>query len=238
MPYCAKCGVEVDDSYKNCPLCHFPIPDISIDHKQAVEPRFPDVKDVYMQLAVDFKKKLFYAMTLLLLGNAIGFIYVNFMTEGRLSWALYTGITFFSLWVYLIFIFRYVRSISKSIIGVGINTLVLLAGLDIINGKFEWFVPLGLPAVFMALVFLLINYYMWMKSKNKGLHTVAFSLFLIIGYCVGLEFFISGYLHGVSTLIWSVTVTMNILPLALLLLYIHYQIPAWIKEEIKKRFHI
>ena len=28
MPYCAKCGVEVENGVKNCPLCKFPIPDI------------------------------------------------------------------------------------------------------------------------------------------------------------------------------------------------------------------
>lgn len=238
MPYCSKCGVEVGNEHDNCPLCHFPIPDISVAHEPEREERFPDVKNIYTQLALDFKRKSFYALTFLLLGNAIGLMYTNFMIDGELSWSLYTGITFFALWVYLIFIFRYVRSIAKSIIGVGINTLVLLAVLDVINGSFEWFVPLGLPAVFMALIFLLINYYMWMKSKNKGLHTVAFSLFLVIGYCIGLEFFINEYLHEESVLVWSINVALNILPWSLLLLYIHYQIPLWIKEEIRKRFHI
>ncbi len=238
MPYCSKCGVEVEQTNKNCPLCHFPIPDVTIDHELEIENRFPDVKNIYTQLALDFKNKAFYALTFLLLGNAIGLMYTNFMLDGELSWSLYSGITFFALWVYLIFIFRYVKSISKSIIGSAINTLLLLAVLDVINGKFEWFVPLGLPAVFMALVFLLINYYMWIKSKNKGLHTVAFSLFLGIGYCIGLEFFINQYIHNSGVLIWSVNVALNIVPWALLMLYIHYQIPVWIKEEIKKRFHI
>lgn len=238
MPYCSKCGVEVGNEHDNCPLCHFPIPDISVNHEPEVEERFPDVKNIYTQLALDFKRKAFYALTFLLLGNAIGLMYTNFMIDGELSWSLYSGITFFALWVYLIFLFRYVKSISKSIIGAGINTLVLLAVLDVINGSFEWFVPLGLPAVFMALIFLLINYYMWMKSKNKGLHTVAFSLFLVIGYCIGLEFFINEYAGNDDVLIWSINVALNILPWSLLLLYIHYQIPVWIKEEIKKRFHI
>jgi len=238
MPYCSKCGVEVGSGHENCPLCHFPIPDITVEHKREEEDRFPTAKNVYTQLATDFKKKSFYAMTLLFLGNAIGLMYTNFMIEGKLSWSLYSGITFFALWVYLFFIFRYVKSISRSIIGASINTLVLLAVLDWINGDFEWFIPLGLPAVFMALIFILINYYMWMKSKNRGLHTVAFSLFLIIGYCIGLEFFISLYMGESAVLIWSVNVMMNIMPLALMMLYIHYQIPLWIKEEIKKRFHI
>jgi len=238
MPYCSKCGVEVGAEHNNCPLCHFPIPDITVDHEREVEERFPDVKNIYTQLAMDFKNKAFYALTFLLLGNAIGLMYTNYMFDGYLSWSLYSGITFFAMWVYLIFVFRYVKSISKSIIGVAINTLLLLAVLDVINGKFEWFVPLGLPAVFMALIFMLINYYMWMKSKNKGLHTLAFSLFLVIGYCIGLEFFITLYKHETIALIWSVNVALNVVPWALLMLYIHYQIPVWIKEEIKKRFHI
>jgi len=238
MPYCAKCGVEVGSENDNCPLCHFPIPDITVDHAPERENRFPDVKNIYEQLAMDFKRKAFYTLTFLLLGNALGLMYSNYMINGELSWSLYTGITFFTLWVYLIFIFRFVQSIRKSIIGAGINTLVYLAVLDGINGSFEWVIPLGLPAVFMALIFLLINYSIWIKSKNKGLHTVAVSLFLVIGYCIGLEYFINLYKPGDHVLIWSINVALNILPWALLMLYIHFQIPVWLKEEIKKRFHI
>lgn len=238
MPYCSKCGVEVDNEHENCPLCHFPIPDITVEHEPEREQRFPDVKNIYAQLAMDFKRKAFYTLSFLFLGNALGLMYSNYMINGKLSWSLYSGITLFALWVYLIFIFRFVHSIRKSIIGAGVNTLVFLAVLDGINGSFEWFIPLGLPAVFMALIFLLINYSIWIKSKNKGLHTVAISLFLVIGYCIGLEFFINQYKPGDHVLIWSINVALNILPWALLMLYIHYQIPVWLKEEIKKRFHI
>ncbi len=238
MPYCSKCGVEVDDEIHNCPLCHFPIPDLDVEHTIQIEKRFPDVKDIYAQIAFDFKRKAFYTLTFLLFGNAFGLMYSNYMIDGSLTWSLYTGITFFSIWVYMIFLFRYVHSISKSIIGAGINTLVLLAVLDIINGKFEWFVPLGLPAVFMALIFLLLNYYMWIKSKNRGLHTAAYSLLLIAGYCIGLEFFISQYIFHAIKLIWSINIALNILPWALFMLYFHYQIPKWLKEEVAKRFHI
>lgn len=238
MPYCSKCGVEVDEKISNCPLCHFPIPDMDVEHTVQTPKRFPDVKDIYVQIASDFKRKAFYTLSFLLLGNALGFMYTNYMLDKTLSWSLYTGITFFSMWVYLIFLFRYVHSISKSLIGAGINTLVLLAVLDFLNGKMEWFIPLGLPGVFMAFAFLWLNYYMWIKSKNRGMHTAAFSLFLIAGYCIGLEFIISQYIHEKTILIWSINVTLNILPWAIFMLYFHYQIPAWIKEEVAKRLHI
>ncbi len=96
MPYCSKCGVEVGDKQDNCPLCHFPIPDISVKHEPEKEARFPDVKNIYTQLALDFKRKSFYALTFLLLGNAIGLMYTNYMIDNELSWSLYSGITLFA----------------------------------------------------------------------------------------------------------------------------------------------
>ena len=45
MPYCAKCGVEVENGVKNCPLCKFPIPDIlSGEGKKEEERKYPKLE--------------------------------------------------------------------------------------------------------------------------------------------------------------------------------------------------
>jgi len=239
MPYCPKCGVEVEYKIEKCPLCKFQIPDIEIEieHEEVLD-RFPEVKNIYPKLAKEFKRNAFIILSVVTFANIFILLYNNYMIVGNLTWSKYSSVVFLSMWINLIFIFRYVKSISMSIIGVTLNTLFLLAGLDFINGRMEWFVQLGLPAVIMLFVVILISYFMWIKSKNRGAHSAAFTLFLICAYSIGLEFFINMHLYDRVFLLWSISTSLILLPFGLLLLYIHYQLPTRIKEEIRKRFHI
>lgn len=57
MAYCPKCGVEVDNNVKNCPLCDFPIPDIGEEPKG--EKRYPLAVNTYPEDHLEKKNQIF-----------------------------------------------------------------------------------------------------------------------------------------------------------------------------------
>ncbi len=65
MAYCPKCGVEVDDDVRNCPLCRFPVPDIRsasdpVSGQNMAEGRYPEPSNIYREHRQAIKNLAFF----------------------------------------------------------------------------------------------------------------------------------------------------------------------------------
>ncbi|SHJ47579.1 DUF6320 domain-containing protein [Tepidibacter formicigenes] len=237
MPYCSKCGVEVDYNIRKCPLCDFSIPEIEEEEKKDTD-RFPTPQNTYPRKVKKRKRKVFIIISVILLSLLGVMIFQNISTLGRLTWSKYSTISIIASWIYLFFLFGFIPKFRVSLIGISINTIILLYFLDILDGKLEWFISIGLPCVFMCTVATIINAYLFKKTRKKGLNIVSYILLAIAFYCIGIEAFISLYTKEFVELYWSIIVSIILIPLSLLFLYLHYGLPEKYKTKLKRKFHI
>ncbi len=237
MPYCSKCGVEVDNNVRKCPLCDFSIPIIEIEENEYID-RFPLPQNIYPKKVKRRKRKAFIIISVIFL-SVIGLIlFQNITASGKLAWAKYSIVSVIAAWIYLYFFFGFIPNFRISLIGVSTNTIILLFFIDVFNGKLEWIVSIGFPCVFMGALEIIIIAYLIERTKKKGLNIVTYILLSIALYCIGIEAFISLYTKEYVKLYWSIIVTIALTPLSILFIYLHYGLPEKYKIKLKRKFHI
>lgn len=236
MPYCSKCGVEVDNNIRECPLCDFPIPVIESEEKE--EDRFPSPQNSYPYKVEKRKRRTFIIISVILLTSVELMLFQNFSIEGKLTWSRYSAVSIIASWIYLFFLFRFIPKFKISVIGMSITTIILLYFLDIFDGELEWFISIGLPCVLMGTISTIIYYHLFKRAKKKGLNIVAYILLALILYCIGIDAFISLHLHHFIKLSWSISVALGLLPISILFLYLHFGLPEKYKIKLERKFHI
>ncbi len=237
MPYCFKCGVEIDYDINKCPLCDFPIPKIEVEEKEDIN-RYPSPQNMYPKKAKKRKQKIFIILSVALLSLMGLLLFLNISALGKWTWSKYSTVSIFATLIYLFFLFGFVPKFKTSLIGISMNTIILLYFLDLFDGKLEWFRLIGLPCVFMGTLETIIIAHLFKRTKKKGSNIVAYILLAISVYCIGVEGFISLHTREVIKLYWSMIVSIVLFPLALLLLYLHYGLPEKYKVKLKRKFHI
>ncbi|SHK02639.1 DUF6320 domain-containing protein [Paramaledivibacter caminithermalis] len=236
MPYCSKCGVEVDYNIKKCPLCDFPIPPIEPEEKE--EDRFPSPQNSYPNKVKKRKRRAFIIISVILLTTIELMLFQNFSIEGKLTWSKYSVVSIVASWIYLFFLFRFIPRFRISVIGISITTIIFLYILDILNGRLDWFILIGLPCTIMGALTTIIFAYLFKKSKRKGLNIVSYILMGLTLYCIVIEVFISLHIRHFVTLYWSIIVALALLPISILFLYLHYGLPEKYKIKLERKFHI
>jgi len=236
MPYCPKCGVELEYGVKNCPLCEFPIPDI--EHIPTYIPkRYPKAQNNHPENIRHIKNTVFITLSVLFLTTSFLLLFFDKTVSGVLDWSLITASSLFTIEMMLIAFMGYSKSFTFSL---SINLLSVLLLLWTINQNINdtsWFFSISWPlAVLFAFMIWLLEK-IFRKINDKGLNIAGISLIAISVYCICSDALISYYLIGNIHIWWSIITAIAILPASLLLLYLHYGLPDKYKEWFYKNFH-
>lgn len=241
MPYCPKCGVEVEKDNCPCPLCQFPIPKIGETEKE-VESRFPASVNPYPDR---LKRKLviiFRFATIFMFVSISLMLYINSKMNHAFTWSKYSGISVFAGWGILFFSFVYVTNFYKSFIGITGIALIYLFGIDMFKDGTHWFFPLALPLVVGISVIIMGYYRLYQSLKVKGFNIIGFALLAILIISLWTDFFVSRYTNQINVFSWSFDAAIQFFPIVLLMLYITYGLPKRVKEKlvqmITRRFHL
>lgn len=237
LPYCSKCGVEVDYGIEKCHLCDFSIPKIETDNEYDID-RYPDALNPYPEKLKRLKKSVFCILTTIIFSNFIINIFIDWMKEGKFTWSYISGVSIITAWVYLFVFFGYAKTFNRSLNIVSGATLGLLFFIDLFTDGLKWFFSIGVPAVLSATIII------WMISKiisNGNKKFLRISAYILIGaslYCMILELFIELYVNRRIELTWSVITAFEMVPLAVVLFYLDYGVPQKYKDKLKKKFHL
>src|SRR5699024_3551080 len=148
MAYCPKCGIRVEGDSRPCPLCSFPIPKVNEEDTEGERTRkFPKAANPFPAYTRRVLNRIFIFITLAVFVAVSLMFYIDYFLNDRFTWSRYSNLSVFAGWVLLFFSFGYVQSYYKVIIGIGLNALVLLFGLDRFDGTLDWFMPLAFPIV-------------------------------------------------------------------------------------------
>ncbi|MGM0641430.1 MAG: DUF6320 domain-containing protein [Thermotogota bacterium] len=243
MPYCPKCGIEVDNGVKKCPLCGFGIP--VIDYKEKKEfKKYPDKINRYPK-SYRRKRKIFmsyYRFMVLIL--SIILLVEDFVFTGAITWSKYVVAPLFSTIYMLHFIMGLSRGFHRGLLTIHLDILALNFLLDIFDGSLDFTFTLALPILFITYIGLEVFFFIFKKTRKFGLDSIAYILIFLAFLSIGLEFIIELNVYSIIDLNWSLITLFQLIPIAFLFILLHYKSTENFKrkiklffEKIKRKFH-
>ena len=225
--YCIKCGVELEDGAKRCPLCETPVPEIKgLEEKKFVK-EYPMINiNLYEMKMKKVKKAVFLSFFTISIISILEVLFQNLIMYGKLEWGYYAipSILIFDLGLF-VFLDSYRMRTNLFLLLSGFTSYFLL--LDFGDKKLTWSLRLGIPIVLALYLISLIFSYVWDKHKSDKLKILNFFIFFVGIFLLILELIIS------KKMTWSI---FSSIPLFILSIMLRYAYKSY-KEEFKRRLH-
>jgi len=204
MSYCVNCGVELDGTLTDCPLCNTPVINPREIKDSARKPTFPEEKQAVEAVK---RKDVGILMTTVVVACAVTCGLLNLLVLQSSPWSLAIIGICVLLWVLLIPVTIYNRqSIYLSILFDGLAVGIYLYMLSYMLKSDNWLWGLGVPIVILVTIVGEILT-MCIRKLPRSILTVALYCFTAIAFaCIGLEILIDRYIKGMVSLSWSAIV--------------------------------
>lgn len=242
MPYCEKCGVEVDDGVRACPLCGQVIHGQETMGEssasacgQAPEDREDGESEVNRSLlAMEAMSVVAGISALLCMGIDL------WSSRGAFSWSLYVFVGLAMAWLpaSMPIIFRKKPWLTFATVAPG--ELLFLFLLNVIyvirtgSGNW-WFLSYAMPIYLLSLGTVTATVVLVAILKTKGLNVAGIILGAIAIECLGLEIILDlAGGHGLN-LEWAPIVAIAAIPASGLSFYFHYRI---MKGTFRRSFRV
>lgn len=229
--YCIKCGVELENYEKECPLCKTIVPKIDkiiVENEDIVEREYPEINiNLYKLKMKKIKKAIFMSFFSISIISILEIFFQNIIVYKKITWGFYAipSILIFNLFLFIL-LNSYKMRTNLFFILTGLTTFLLI--LDIGDKKLSWSLKRGIPIVLTFYILSFIFSYVWDKHKEDKIKIMNFFLFFIGIFLLILEFIIS------KKLTWAVWAS---IPLFVLNIMLRYTYKSY-KEEFKRRLHI
>ena len=225
--YCIKCGVELEDGAKRCPLCETPVPEIKgLEEKKFVK-EYPMINiNLYEMKMKKVKKAVFLSFFTISIISILEVLFQNLIMYRKLEWGYYAipSILIFDLGLF-VFLDSYRMRTNLFLLLSGFTSYFLL--LDFGDKKMTWSIKRGIPIVIALYLISLVFSYVWDKHKSDRLKILNFFIFFVGIFLLILELIIS------KKMTWSI---FSSIPLFILSIMLRYAYKSY-KEEFKRRLH-
>ena len=225
--YCIKCGVELEDGAKRCPLCETPVPEIKgLEEKKFVK-EYPMINiNLYEMKMKKVKKAIFLSFFTISIISILEVLFQNLIMYGKLEWGYYAipSILIFDLGLF-VFLDSYRMRTNLFLLLSGFTSYFLL--LDFGDKKLTWSIKRGIPIVIALYLISFVFSYVWDKHKSDRLKILNFFIFFVGIFLLILELIIS------KKMTWSI---FSSIPLFILSIMLRYAYKSY-KEEFKRRLH-
>ena len=225
--YCIKCGVELEDGAKRCPLCETPVPEIKGLEEREFVKEYPMINiNLYEMKMKKVKKAVFLSFFTISIISILEVLFQNLIMYGKLEWGYYAipSILIFDLGLF-VFLDSYRMRTNLFLLLSGFVSYFLL--LDFGDKKLTWSIKRGIPIVIALYLISLVFSYVWDKHKSDRLKTLNFFIFFVGIFLLILELIIS------KKMTWSI---FSSIPLFILSIMLRYAYKSY-KEEFKRRLH-
>ena len=225
--YCIKCGVELEDGAKRCPLCETPVPEIKGLEEREFVKEYPMINiNLYEMKMKKVKKAVFLSFFTISIISILEVLFQNMIMYGKLEWGYYAipSILIFDLGLF-VFLDSYRMRTNLFLLLSGFTSYFLL--LDFGDKKLTWSIKRGIPIVITLYLISLVFSYVWDKHKSDRLKMLNFFIFFVGIFLLILELIIS------KKMTWSI---FSSIPLFILSIMLRYAYKSY-KEEFKRRLH-
>jgi hypothetical protein len=232
MSICVNCGVELDEGVKICPLC-------GKDPEEKIEQ--DNVSGNYPSEIIQLKKKenrkYFRELSgLIAISGIAACTIIDLLISNGLKWSLLSDISILSAWIILtLYQFAYKRPVLV-IISLMLTTLAALFFIDLIITGRAWYFAVGLPVTITVFISIGILIFLYRKVHMRGLNLIAMGFIVLAGFCIVAEIVLDRFQEASVDLLWSLIVSVSILPVAIVLLFYHYRLKKG--KRLDSFFHI
>ncbi len=230
MPYCVKCGVELDNSAKKCVLCNTKV---MMELPDEIPP-YPKEKLEISQLNRGYFSIL---LTMILLVPNLACLVINLIYTPGVYWMYYVFGGSLLLW--MIFIFPMAIKKKRPLLHIFLlflsATLYLLLIALALSGM-RWFLLIALPICITVMSLLYLIILIVIKKKPGKLKTVSISLIAVIIICLVTDRVIDYYIYSDIQLSWSYIVAASIIPVIIGLVLLAGN--KKLQNELIKKLHI
>ncbi|MCF8303800.1 MAG: DUF6320 domain-containing protein [Bacteroidales bacterium] len=241
MKRCKNCGVILEENMNYCPLCGAPASEQAAGNEEDIRIKRRSREDKpltdFQRLSVWQKRKLFWEISgIILLAGIVVTLIIDYTASQTISWSKYPVMVCLVLFAHTTLIsFWHTRFITFSIGSFFANAAFVFI-LDIFNNQITWSLALGIPLLIAIYVIVVILIFIIKHARKRGLNVIAYSF--VAGGLITLfiEGFISLYAKAQLQLEWSPIVMASVLPVAALLLFIHFRLRK--VTDLKRFFHI
>ena len=234
MSYCTNCGVELDKDFSSCPLCGFAIGKIEIKQPDELSEHYPS--DIILLHKKESRTHIWELSGIISFSGIVVCTIVDLVINKNLSWSLYADTSILASWICLTLILLVFRRYFITIPGLLITILTMLFLFDLFSPPVNWFYGIGLPITIALFIAVSIVIFLYKVAHFKGFNILAFAFFVLSGFCIITEVFIDKYLSGEVDIRWSAIVAVSILPIALILLFVHYRMKKG--KRLDSYFHV
>lgn len=258
MPYCSKCGVEVDDGIEKCPLCDLPIQYFLEDRKEKTRSVYPERTDQQLngrdypdeeieqpgRRVLSKRDRRIRAWEIIGVTSLIPFLIVTFtdlIINKSITWARFPMIVLMLVWLLCTFPLVFPKKPVIMIIGITVSLLGFLVLVDYFTlWTIDWFLDLALPIIALILVLSVAVVIPSTYVKHKGMNIAAFILFAVGLLNLGLDIIIPAEGGARFSVNWSLFVLVPTGIIAGFLLYMHYRFTkdTDFKTKIKAKFQM
>lgn len=230
--YCIKCGVELKDSEKTCPLCHTKVfnPDILIQGGDTPYPEFTENPKKFSRTGTLFVLTVVFLIPLILT------LLIDVKINMSITWSGYVvgGLILGYLAAVLPLWFKRPNPVIFTSVFCAAATLFLLY-IDLTT-KGSWFLTFAFPVAGIGSL-IVIAVVTLLRYLRKGKLYVFGGAFIALGvYCLLIELFTTLTFEGVKFVFWSIYPLVACLLLGLLLITIAICKP--LRSSLDKRFFI
>lgn len=234
MSYCTNCGVELDEGLTSCPLCGFTSG--KKDNTETIDQSNHYPSDIILLYKKETRKHIWELSGVITFSGIAVCTIVDLVIHKSLSWSLFADTSIMASWIWLTLILLAFRKYFIIVPGLLITLLATLFLFDLFTPPVNWFYRLGLPITIALFIAITIIILLWKVAHFKGFNILAIAFLVLSGFCVVSEVFIDKYLFNKIDIRWSAIVAVSILPIALVLLFVHYRMKKG--KRLDSYFHV
>lgn len=233
MSYCVNCGVELEASLKECPLCHTPVINPRELGKDTPASPYPTDKG---QVEVVKRKDLGILISVVLSATGVTCLLLNLLVFDASLWSLPVIGSCMCLFVFSFPAIFYSKTpIYLSLLADGAAVAVYLYLITFLTDSDNWFWMVGLP-VALLLTILAELYPLMAKLHPLTMLSCALCIFIEIPiFCTALELLIRHALTLPYRITWSAVVltVCVIIDIALITILAKKRL----RNEVRRRLH-
>ena len=233
MSYCVNCGVELEASLKECPLCHTPVINPRELNKETPPSPYPTDKG---QVEVVRRKDLGILISVVLTATSVTCLLLNLLVFNAHLWSLIVIGCCLCLFVFTCpAIFYSKMPISLTLLADGASVAIYLFLITFTTRSDTWFWELGLPIAVLLLIGAEI-FPLLAKFISFTVLSCALVLFVEIPtFCVALELLIRHVLEKPYRITWSAVVLTVCVIIVFALITILTK--KRLRNEVRRRLH-
>jgi hypothetical protein len=226
--------VELDKELITCPLCGFAAGKEENTENLIKSEHYPS--DIILLYKKETRRHIWELSGIISFSGIAVCTIVDFVIRKSLTWSLYADTSILASWICLTLILLTFRKYFIIIPGLLFTILATLFLFDLFSPPVNWFYGIGLPVTITLFVCVSIMVALWKVAHFKGFNILAFAFFVLSGFCIVSEIFINKYLFDQVGIRWSAIVAVSLLPIALVLLFVHYRMKRG--KRLDSYFHV